>query len=119
MRFLVVSLSLVTAATLCAAGDFAASCYNYYLENTEFFATCRKDTGSDQATSIDLNQCVTNNRGALQCTSANGYYADTCENCGLSGTNLDCTCGNGSGGTDSTSVNLNDCVGNSNGVLVC
>ncbi|KAI6006274.1 Cyanovirin-N [Pisolithus orientalis] len=119
MRLLVVSLSFVAAATLCTAGDFAASCYNYYLENTEFFATCRTESGSDQSTSIDVNQCVTNDHGALQCVSANGNYADTCENCYLSGTNLDCVCGNGNGGTDSASVNLNNCIGNSNGVLVC
>ncbi|KAI6123753.1 Cyanovirin-N [Pisolithus thermaeus] len=106
MRFFIVSLSLVAAATLCTAGDFAASCFNYYLENTEFFATCRTDAGSDQSTSIDLNQCVSNNNGALQCSSSNGYYSDSCSSCGLSGTSLDCQCRTDSGSTDSASVNL-------------
>ncbi|KAI6006276.1 Cyanovirin-N [Pisolithus orientalis] len=119
MRFLVVSLSLVAAVTLCAAQDFDASCFSYYLENTEFFATCRTDSGSDQSTSIDLNNCVVNRSGALECVSSSGGYSASCEDCSLSGTDLDCTCGNGSGGTDSASVNLNNCLTNSNGVLVC
>ncbi|KAI6006275.1 hypothetical protein F5J12DRAFT_927585 [Pisolithus orientalis] len=46
MRFLIVSLSLAAAATLCAAQNFGASCFSYYLENTEFFATCRTDSGN-------------------------------------------------------------------------
>lgn len=49
---LIISPSFVVAATLCVAGNFAASSYNYYLENTESFATVY---AKDWRTSIDLN----------------------------------------------------------------
>lgn len=52
----------MVAATLRVAGDFAASSYNYYLENTESFATVY---AKDWRTSIDLNWCMTNSCSAL------------------------------------------------------
>ena len=50
--------------------------------------------------------------------SAGGFIA-SCSSVSFSGSTLSATCINEGGGTGRTSLNLNNCLGNTNGELVC
>ncbi|KAL4077904.1 Cyanovirin-N [Scleroderma citrinum] len=118
MHFSSISLSLVLVAlsTHCAAQNWSESCTNYGLDGTELDASCRRDDGSYNPTSINLDNCIGNNNGVLVC---GGDYSASCSGCSMSGTTLDCTCREDSGTEHGTSVNLDDCVTNNNGNLSC
>ncbi|KAB5587301.1 hypothetical protein CTheo_9252 [Ceratobasidium theobromae] len=78
------------AATSAQAGNFGATCKSIRLENNNIlYATCGNGSGSDYTSSLNLNACVVNNNGNLQCQS-NGNYAVSCTSCGLSGTTMTC-----------------------------
>ncbi|KAF8609768.1 Cyanovirin-N [Ceratobasidium sp. AG-I] len=51
--------------------------------------------------------------------SAGGGFSASCSNYYVSGYTLTATCGNGSGGTKTTSIDLNRCIANYNGNLAC
>ncbi|KAB5591632.1 putative effector protein [Ceratobasidium theobromae] len=72
------------AATTAQAGLFWITCNPIRLDGDNVLsATCRSDSGSDFRSVINLNTCVANNNGKLQCQS-NGNYAASCTSCGLS-----------------------------------
>ncbi|KAF8981838.1 hypothetical protein BDQ17DRAFT_1438192 [Cyathus striatus] len=84
-------------------------------------ATCRTITGASTTTSLDLNKCIINASGYLRCQT-NGGFLGSCQPTNSPTTGnayLQATCGNGNGGYYRDSFDLNTCVGNSNGVLVC
>ncbi|KAL4077900.1 hypothetical protein J3A83DRAFT_4069677, partial [Scleroderma citrinum] len=63
-------------------GGFSESCTNYGLDGTVLDASCRRGDGSIGPTSIDLNNCVTNNNGVLGCGDSGGYSA-SCSGCSM------------------------------------
>ncbi|KIM64762.1 hypothetical protein SCLCIDRAFT_1212824 [Scleroderma citrinum Foug A] len=123
MQFFALSVAFILAALSTSGSadslsDWSHSCQNYYLSGTTLNASCRKENGQYGNTSINLNQCVTNTNGVLYC-GKNGDYSPTCSGCNLSGTSLDCQCKDKNQNEHSTSVDLNQCLTNNNGVLTC
>jgi cytolysin (calcineurin-like family phosphatase) len=103
--------------TLVPSGGFATSCSNISLSGSSLSATCQ--VGSQgQATTVDLNGCVTNNNGNLQFATP-GNYSGSCSGCSLSGTNLTCQCNPMSGPAKSTTIDINNDVSNCGGTLKC
>jgi len=101
-----------------SSGNFAASCSGLSLQGSVLDASCYSISGQSQATSLDLNTCVTNNDG-ITAFQANGGYAGSCSDCALSGTYLNCQCYDFYGQSRAASINVNDHVSNCNGVLTC
>ncbi|OBZ68624.1 hypothetical protein A0H81_11463 [Grifola frondosa] len=67
------------------------------------------------SSSVDLNQCVGNIGGTLECWPNGGNYYNSCNSCKLqNGDILSCDCGSGT-----TLKELNNCVSNRNGQLTC
>ena len=57
---------------------------------------------------------------AAMSVSAAGGFSGSCSNYYMQGNNvLTATCGNGSGGTQTSSIDLNRCIANYNGNLAC
>jgi len=49
-------------------GNFANSCQGSSLRgSTDLVSSCRNEAGDFESTSIDLNNCLTNNNGQLGC----------------------------------------------------
>ncbi|KAI0318790.1 Cyanovirin-N [Amylostereum chailletii] len=103
-----------------AQTNFGATCSGESLASGHIlFATCGDGHGGEPTSSIDLNKCVTNSGGTLEC-QVNGGFAGTCNTCSIeSGTTLACDCGDGHGGYPHTVLNLNNCLSNKNGQLTC
>ncbi|EJD34695.1 Cyanovirin-N [Auricularia subglabra TFB-10046 SS5] len=122
-----ISLNLFALAAFAVAGahassNFVASCNGVHLSGTEpnldLVATClRSGGGSSETSSIALNGCYTNTNGQLK-FQKNGNAFHSCHDCTLSGTVLDCICQRTSG-ADTSAIDLNVNIGNSNGQLVC
>ncbi|OBZ66474.1 hypothetical protein A0H81_13624 [Grifola frondosa] len=111
-----VTLALVVASLQVAADKFGHSCYDQSLANNHtLYATCSEGPGKpSRSSSIDLNLCVQNCGGTLECT-VNGYFDFSCKDCSLiSATILTCDCGLGN-----TTKDLNSCVSNRYGELKC
>ncbi|CAE6515616.1 unnamed protein product [Rhizoctonia solani] len=98
-----------------AAGNFAASCSNYYIRDNNFlWATCGNGNGGQTTSALNLNSCIGNDGRNLVCR-ANGNYATACSGCLIrTGTYMLCGCSSGSGIAD-----LNECVANRGGLLTC
>ncbi|KAJ6490812.1 Cyanovirin-N [Mycena sanguinolenta] len=56
---------------------------------------------------------------ATQAESQAGDFSATCSDINLEGLTLTANCGDGAGGFKDTSIDLNDCIINSGGHLVC
>ncbi|OBZ78137.1 hypothetical protein A0H81_02774 [Grifola frondosa] len=113
-----VSIALALASQVVAKeqNGFINSCDGLSLASGHIlFATCVDAAGTaSQSSSVDLNNCVANIGGNLECT-INGQYARSCSGCQLQDTDiLSCNCGAGI-----TLKDLNDCVSNTNGQLTC
>ncbi|CAE6479723.1 unnamed protein product [Rhizoctonia solani] len=110
-----VSTAIFAASGVQAAGNFAASCSNYYIQNNNFlWATCGDGRGGRTTSALNLNSCIGNDGRNLVCRS-NGNYATGCSACLIhTGTYMRCQCGSGSGIAD-----LNECVANRGGLLAC
>ncbi|KAB5589437.1 putative effector protein [Ceratobasidium theobromae] len=98
-----------------AYSNFGATCQGSVLKGSTLQSTCRNRAGTYGTVYLDLNSCVVNTNGFLGCQS-NGRYFQSCNNCGISGTTLRCLC---NPGPHDTSLDLNRCVGNQDGQLVC
>jgi hypothetical protein len=101
-----------------ASGNFAASCNGISLNGSVLDASCYSISGQLAATSLDLNTCITNNDGIAAFETNGGYYG-SCNSCALNGTVLSCKCYDFYGQARPTSININNHVGNCNGVLTC
>jgi len=104
--FLVVSgLAGLTAAE----SNFLASCNGVSGDgssSSRIWSCCASRPGAVlMFTFLDLNNCLLNNHGNLGWLP-NGGYLNSCSGCHLEGTRYVCNCGNGAGGTQTTSVNL-------------
>ncbi|KIM64767.1 hypothetical protein SCLCIDRAFT_1212835 [Scleroderma citrinum Foug A] len=110
MQFFALSTAIILAAlstrgSADSLSDWSYSCQSYYLSNPVLYASCRKENGQYDNTSINLDQCVTNTNGVLYC-GTNGDYSPTCSGCYLSGTALACNCKDDSQNEHSTSIDL-------------
>ncbi|KAJ6490808.1 Cyanovirin-N [Mycena sanguinolenta] len=56
---------------------------------------------------------------STQAESQAGDFSATCSNINLAGLTLTAICGDGAGGFKDTSIDLNDCIINSGGTLLC
>jgi len=116
---LTASSTVVVGSTVprAAQNGFESSCGGFSLAGGRtFFATCTNLAGTgSQSTSIDLNGCVANESGTLEC-QVNGDYTSTCSGCTLepNTATLSCNCGSGT-----TTKDLNDCLSNTQGSLTC
>ncbi|QRW22553.1 CVNH domain protein [Rhizoctonia solani] len=102
-----VSTAIFAASGVQAAGNFAASCSNYYIQNNNFlWATCGDGRGGRTTSALNLE---------LLHWERCGNYATGCSACLIhTGTYMRCQCGSGSGIAD-----LNECVANRGGLLAC
>ncbi|OBZ78215.1 hypothetical protein A0H81_02737 [Grifola frondosa] len=111
----IISVALVAASQVAAKAQngFIGSCTGLSSQTATSCSRPARTTSSD-STSIDLNQCVENFAGTLECAT-NGNFANSCSSCSLQDTDiLSCNCGSGT-----TLKDLNDCVSNNNGQLTC
>ncbi|KAI0318792.1 hypothetical protein OF83DRAFT_1170784 [Amylostereum chailletii] len=141
MQFSSLYIALVTAVTSTqvlgsAQNNFGASCSGMNLASGHI---CEDGHGGTPTTSVDLDQCVSNIGGTLEC-QIDGEFAQSCSDCALeSGTILSCNCRNDAGSVGNTLKNLgkspsflllrryfvdvsdakDDCVSNTNGQLTC
>ncbi|ETW81525.1 hypothetical protein HETIRDRAFT_409421, partial [Heterobasidion irregulare TC 32-1] len=110
----IISLTLFMACfSDVAAKDqtaFSATCDNISLDSGHILtADCEDAAGQTFPTSIDLNDCVLNNGGILQC-GVNGNYFHSCNSCTLTQpSTLICNC---SPKGVPTSIDLNGCISN-------
>ncbi|KAH7091890.1 Cyanovirin-N [Auriculariales sp. MPI-PUGE-AT-0066] len=105
------------------ANGYAASCTSVSLQGVTprdviMSATCKTTSGSTVRSGVSLNSCLGNSNGGFVCKKGGNAWL-SCDSFGLSGTFLSAICSNTSGGGVSTSIDLNNCIGNSNGQLVC
>ncbi|KIM64735.1 hypothetical protein SCLCIDRAFT_114413 [Scleroderma citrinum Foug A] len=115
------ALILATLSTRSSAdslSDWSYTCKDYYLSNPVLYASCKQENGQYDNTSINLDKCVTNDNGVLYC-GTNGDYSSTCSDCTFTGTTVVCDCKDSSQIVHSTSIDLNQCLTNSNGALTC
>ncbi|KAH6913657.1 hypothetical protein BKA70DRAFT_728204 [Coprinopsis sp. MPI-PUGE-AT-0042] len=99
-----------------AAGGFAASCSNYFIEGNNFLrASCRNNAGGTTNSAINLNACIGIDPNQLVCRPNGNYAAQGCAGCLIrTGQFMLCSCPGGNKIAD-----LNACIGNNNGLLVC
>jgi hypothetical protein len=98
--------------------NFAASCAAEGLSGTILSASCATDSGDSNPTTINLNDNIANSNGQLLCNQGGGDYSASCSNEGLSGGHtLTANCKNTAGDLIQTSVDLDNCISNNNGVL--
>ena len=101
-----------------SSGNFAGSCNGLSLHGSVLDASCYAISGQLEATSLDLNTCITNNDG-IPAFQTNGGYAGSCSDCALNGTVLSCQCYDFFGQSRPANINVNNHVSNCNGVLTC
>ncbi|KIM60755.1 hypothetical protein SCLCIDRAFT_1216463 [Scleroderma citrinum Foug A] len=115
------SLILAAISTCSAANElnhFAYSCDSSTLSGTVLISNCQREDGLYVSSSIDLVDCLVNTNGILAYCQ-NGNYGPTCSGYSLSGTVLSCTCLDFQQAGQSTSIDLNCCVTNTDGTLTC
>ncbi|KAJ7112128.1 Cyanovirin-N, partial [Mycena epipterygia] len=105
-----------------ADGGFASSCTNIQIDDTVFLVTkCKNGAGAMVNTKLDLDKCVENSGGTLNnsCPYDSGDFLSSCSGCSIHGTAFGCLCAFPDGQSSSTALDINACVGNNNGQLVC
>ncbi|KAJ5772001.1 hypothetical protein N7520_002530 [Penicillium odoratum] len=123
MHFSLKSLGMISLFVIAvSASNFAQTCENIESFGTTLQADCREnENGSLAPSSMDLNQCIKNNKGSLSC-GKNGNYQGSCINCSLRGnTEMECMCRNVAEGHSfvRTQIDLNKCISNNHGQLGC
>jgi hypothetical protein len=101
-----------------SSGNFGASCTGVSLSGSVLSAHCYSIAGQLQASSLDLNTCITNSDG-IAAFQVNGGYYGSCHACSLQGTVMSCQCTDYFGQSRPTSIDVNDHVSNCNGSLTC
>ncbi|EFJ09177.1 hypothetical protein SELMODRAFT_428273 [Selaginella moellendorffii] len=109
-------LVVVTLGVIEAQCDFSRSCSGITYGGSTLIANCVNQAGATVRSQIDLNTCVGNNNGQLDCSS--GYF-QSCAGIQYSGTTVSATCPSVSNQPIFSSRDLNSCVRNSNGNLQC
>jgi len=102
-------------------GGFTNNCIAVSLSGWTLKADCQISTGSYIATSLDLKECLGWGAGGyILCQPEEADAYQVCEKLSLSGSStLTATCSNASGGSRTSSTNLDTCVSNNQGSLVC
>ncbi|EJD35730.1 Cyanovirin-N [Auricularia subglabra TFB-10046 SS5] len=114
--FIVLSALLTSVS---ASSGFGLTCSDIHLDGQNIVATCLNEGGGNNgAQALGLNSCLINNNGEFAC-QFNGGGLNSCNDCSLGGTVITCNCFRANGGTDTSSFDLNTCIGNNDGVLVC
>ena len=72
MQFFALSAAFILAAlstpgSADSLDDWSHSCQSYSLSGTVLKASCRDDGGHYHNTQINLDQCITNDNGVLEC----------------------------------------------------
>ena len=101
-------------------GGFSDSCTDIHLVSgmSTLEASCADEDYSYQSSRLSLNERIGNINGMLVCASDQGQFSLTCTDVSLLGTSqLSAQCLDTSSIYQSTSLDLNSCVQNSNGNL--
>lgn len=109
-------INSIYSSTVLLKQRFNQSCSNLSLSGSMLNATCRTRNGRNSSTSLDLNNCVTNNNGNLE---RGVNFFNTCYGCNLNGATLSCRCRRRNGTSRDTSLNLGSFISNTNGFLTC
>ncbi|KZW00761.1 Cyanovirin-N [Exidia glandulosa HHB12029] len=117
MRLALLALFAVFPSVFAVSG-FISTCENVSLSGSTLHATCINEGGGAGGSSLDLNRCITNNNGEMFCQFGGSAFG-SCRDCRLGGSELTCTCTRANQQTDVSSIDLNGCVGNLDGVLAC
>ncbi|KAF7368230.1 hypothetical protein MVEN_00143000 [Mycena venus] len=113
-----------------AGGNAASSCIDFFLSDPDqgiIEASCDADDQSGRCPSAFIGACVgvAQPSGNLKCQIEGGAgFNGTCtfsDRLQISGIHiiLTATCGNTQGGLTTSSIDLNDCFANIDGVLTC
>ena len=116
---------LISLATVHADGDFTATCSRLKLDYPSYVLTaeCKRTDASTVTSTLNLNNCLVNQGGGLLCRPGGGF-SGTCDiSNDLTDTSvITGTCAlrtNNKNVNSYTSFDLNDCIGNHDGVLAC
>ncbi|CAK9779354.1 Cyanovirin-N [Cutaneotrichosporon oleaginosum] len=93
--------------------------YNFAGSGAIMTGTCADSFGNVFTTSLDLNNCITPNKGTLMCMPSGFTTTGGCTACSVDGETLNCMCPNSKGVLTKASLNLNACIGNKEGQLYC
>ncbi|KIJ32215.1 hypothetical protein M422DRAFT_266015 [Sphaerobolus stellatus SS14] len=103
------------------AAGFAQSCSSWNLSGASLRAVRTVGAGITRPTAINLNACIVNAFGTLRCQT-NGGFSGSCtitSQVSTCNTLLTAMCGRGDGVRVPTQLDLNTCIGNTNGGLTC
>ncbi|EJD35733.1 hypothetical protein AURDEDRAFT_175183 [Auricularia subglabra TFB-10046 SS5] len=124
--FVVLSVLFALPGVSASAG-FGLTCTDIHLTGDgaglNIAATCGNERGGNSGEQVlSLNSCLVNNDGEFAC-EFDGAGPKSCTACTLGGdilTVITCNCVRANGATSySASFDLNTCIGNNDGVLVC
>ncbi|EJD46262.1 hypothetical protein AURDEDRAFT_164497 [Auricularia subglabra TFB-10046 SS5] len=111
-----------------AVGGFSRTCSNIQLvgcsNGLSLAAICGNGNGGSNGwTYLPINSCFANLNGTLVGKqNGNAMLNGSCDSCSLqtdAPNRMDCRCFRINGSADWTTVNLDDCVTNQNGNLIC
>ncbi|KAJ7581745.1 Cyanovirin-N [Mycena floridula] len=101
-----------------AGGGFSASCSDISLSGFTLLANCKNEAGGSVSASIDLNTCIVNDNATLRC-QAGGNFGASCSNPGFLFDGDFHDVGTFCPPNNFVEIDLDQCVGNFNGVLGC
>ncbi|EED84853.1 predicted protein [Postia placenta Mad-698-R] len=107
LRSIIVATAIALYLPVVSA-NYAGSCQDEYLDGQNLVATCTADDGSQVSSTLNLDDCVANYGGTLNCIPS-GEFSYSCDvaSCGLTGGEyMKCYCGNGKGGQTASIVDL-------------
>jgi hypothetical protein len=87
------------------------------VDGSTLAAVCRAMDESSVATTIDLNERLSNDDGQLLCNEGGSDYTASCTDASLTATTLRANCKNSVAAFVSTSTDLNNCISNNDGHL--
>jgi hypothetical protein len=119
-------LRTITKAKACPQYEgFINNCSSWSFTRTynlkSFTITCKDQNGKDKTTTgYDLNLCLGNSNGQLVYSNGkNGQFAKSCGFCSFDKSVLKCRCRNSKGNGIYSTIDLNNYLGNINGVAQC
>ncbi|OSX63416.1 hypothetical protein POSPLADRAFT_1139039 [Postia placenta MAD-698-R-SB12] len=107
LRTAVVAIAVALYLPIVSA-NYADTCQDEYVTGIDLVATCTTDDGSQVSSTLNLDNCVANYDGDLNCVP-NGGFSASCDvaSCVLTGPEyLECYCDNGQGGQTASIVDL-------------
>ncbi|EED84477.1 predicted protein [Postia placenta Mad-698-R] len=107
LRSVIVATAIALYLPIVSA-NYAGSCQDEHLDGQNLVATCTADDGSQVSSTLNLDDCVANYGGTLNCVPR-GEFSYSCDvaSCGLTGGEyMECYCGNGQSGQTASIVDL-------------